>query len=136
MELQIHREILGDDFTLGTLSINNEFFGYTCEDKDRKLESGGEKVYGKTAIPRGRYKVELTYSPHFSRVTPELVDVPYFSNIRIHGGNTSEDTLGCPLLGATRTKTGVSNCAERNTTLIAMMERAEDFGEEVWIEVA
>lgn len=136
MELLLHRDTFAEDFTLGKLSVDNVFFGHTCEDKDRKLEDAGEKVYGKTAIPRGRYKVELSFSQRFQRVTPEIFDVPYFSGIRIHGGNTSADTLGCPLLGLIRTSTGVANCSERNSALIAMLEKAEDFDEEVWIEVA
>lgn len=137
MNIELKRQILDRDFTLGELLINNKHFGYTCEDTDRYLEDGvNEKVYGKSAIPRGLYRVTLTFSNRFQRVTPQILDVPGFEGVRIHGGNTAADTLGCPLLGKERTKNGVSNCAERNKELIRLLEEAEDNGEKAWITIS
>jgi hypothetical protein len=136
IDLYLYRDTLAADFTLGELTVDGKHFGFTCEDTDRKLEDGGEKVYGKTAIPRGRYKVILSFSPHFDRITPEILDVPGFTGVRIHGGNTNADTFGCPLLGRDRTDNGVANCTERNKALIELLERAEDFGEETWITIS
>ena len=48
----------GENYTLGRMYLDNVFFCHTCEDEDRFLEGEvTEKVYGKTAIPRGLYKV-------------------------------------------------------------------------------
>ena len=55
VEVSILREILDAEFTLGRMYVDNVFFGYTCEDKDRYLETNPEgKINGQTAIPRGR----------------------------------------------------------------------------------
>lgn len=136
MELFITRDLFTDNASLGKLLVDGAHFAYSCEDKDRKLEDGGEKVQNETAIPRGRYKVILSFSPHFQRVLPELLDVPGFTGVRIHGGNGPADTKGCILIGRVRTADGVANCAERVTTLILTLQKAEDDGEESWITVS
>lgn len=135
MKLELIRDVF-EDFTLGKFYVDGKFLGFTCEDKDRKLEDGGQKVYGQTAIPRGTYKVILSYSHHFNKTMPEILNVPGFEGIRIHGGNTDKDTLGCLLLGSVRTSKGVANCAGVNTKLINLLEEAEDNGENVTIQIS
>lgn len=135
MKITVVREQMSDEFTLGKMSVDGMFFGYTCEDKDRKLEDGGEKIQNETAIPRGTYRVINSFSNHFQRELPELLDVPGYSGVRIHGGNGPADTEGCILLGRVRTADGCANCAERVTTLTAMIQNAEDAGEEIWLTV-
>lgn len=136
MLITLKRHECGDGFTLGTLSIDGLFLGYTCEDEDRRLEDGNEKVYGKTAIPRGRYEVVLSFSNRFQKIMPEVLTVPGFSGVRIHGGNTAADTLGCPLLGAELTGNGVRDCAAVNATLKRRIQLALDRNERVWLEVS
>jgi len=135
MKLELKRDVFADTFTLGTLLANGKHLGFTCEDTDRKLEDGNEKIYGKTAIPRGKYKVIISYSQRFKKPMPEVLDVPGFSGVRIHGGNTDADTLGCPLLGSARTGNGVANCKPINERLITLIEQCEEVGEEVWLTV-
>lgn len=120
----------------GKLFVDGLFFGETLEDPDRKLESGGVKIYGDTSIPRGRYRVTITYSQRFKKNMPYIHDVPEFSGVRIHGGNTEADTLGCPLLGQVRTTTGVAQCKGVNERLISAIESAILRGDDVWMEIS
>lgn len=64
------------------------------EDEARKV-----KVYGETRIPAGKYRLTVTMSGHFKRMLISVNDVPGFSGIRWHSGNTEADTLGCLILG-------------------------------------
>ena len=134
-------ELIRDDDSFsshnyGKLFVDKLFFGETLEDEDRYLETGEkEKVYGDTAIPRGRYRVTLTPSRRFQRIMPEIHNVPGFTGVRIHGGNTDHDTLGCPLLGQVRTADGIANCKGVNDRLYVTLQAAEQRGEEVWLEV-
>lgn len=135
MELRLHRDICAPGYTLGTLYADGDFLGYTCEDADRCLEAGGEKIHGETAIPRGRYKVERHWWARFGVTVPHILDVPGFDGVYIHGGNRASDSYGCPLLGAVRTSDGVRDCHDVNQHLRAMVELAEMSGEAVWITI-
>ena len=102
MRLKVIRETSKDTYTPGKLYIDNEYFSDTLEDYDRGLEQNmsigeiqSKKIYGKTAIPKGTYKVTLdVVSPKFSQYpfymevcegkVPRLVDVPGFEGILIH----------------------------------------------------
>lgn len=54
---------------------------------------------GHPSIPAGIYKVILTKSPHLGYITPELLNVPGRTAIRIHIANKPEDLLGCTAVG-------------------------------------
>lgn len=107
MELYLKRHTYSENYTLGNLTFANEDISIpTVEDKVRP---NGEKVYGETAIPAGRYKVSLdVVSPKFSQYPfymevcegklPRLQDVPGFSGILLHCGINEENSLGCPIL--------------------------------------
>ena len=122
MEIVVERKWKRDGYTIGTLSIDGKRFGdgkhYCCtlEDTDRGLDSkmSTEKILFMkkphvTAIPTGRYEVTVTYSPHFKRNLPLLNDVPGYLGVRIHPGNTAEDTDGCILPGWNKQKGMVLN---------------------------
>ena len=132
-------ELVRDDAhplrTFGKWFVDGVYLAETLEDTDRHLEAGGVKVPGKTAIPRGRYRMRLSISARFRKVMPEIYPVPGFSGVRAHGGNTEANTEGCPLLGAVREATRISNCAGVNQRLINLMEAAEARGEEIWLDV-
>lgn len=135
LELLIVRKSGGEKYTKGEMFANGVHLGYTCEDEDRFLESGGVKVKGETAIPRGRYRVIISYSNRFARYMPEVLEVPQFTGVRIHGGNTVKDTEGCPLLGAQLTPDGVRDRAAVNTHLMHMIGDALQGGGKCWLEI-
>lgn len=97
MELTLNRKIFSNERTIGELSIDGVHECYVVEDTVRE---DGKKVYGKTAIPAGRYEVLITFSNRFQRPMPLLVNVPNFDGVRIHTGNTELDTEGCLIVGA------------------------------------
>ena len=136
MELKVVRSIRNETSTLGKMYINDEFFAYTCEDTVRNLNGDrSKKIKGQTAIDAGRYEVVLSFSDHFQKYLPLLLNVPCFDGIRIHGGNTSEDSLGCILIGANSDlKSCISNCASKVNSLVATLKTVEK-KEKIWIEI-
>lgn len=122
MKLRLNRIYKGPKYTIGRLYVDDKYFCDTLEDTVRP---DGVKVYGKTAIPAGNYKVELTESPRFRCLMPLICDVPNFSGIRIHAGNSAEDTDGCVLVGFNKIKGKVINSKETFGKLLSLMYWAE-----------
>jgi len=130
VELTVVREPSKNGCTLGEMSVDGIHECWTCEDEIREV-----KIPGKTAIPQGRYRVVLTQSQRFKKVLPELLNVPGFSGVRIHSGNTSEDTEGCILVGEEKGSDRVLRSREAMLELMAMLSGVMEVGEQVWIEV-
>ena len=103
MELTLKRIALKEEYTIGKLYVNGVYECDTLEDKVRDLTKE-KKVYGKTAIPSGRYEVTLgIQSPRFRTKTayqfcagylPRLLNVPNFDGVLIHIGNKPQDSEG------------------------------------------
>ena len=87
------------------------------------------------AIPEGRYPIVITFSPTFKKWLPLLVNVPMFSGIRIHAGNTVKDTQGCILVGENREVGKVLNSRKYVKIVKEKIVEAKDKGEAVWIEI-
>lgn len=134
MELKLNRIFLGSSATIGELYIDKKYIADTLEDRVRPE---GEKVYGKTAIPEGTYEVKLTHSPRFKKILPEILNVPNFSGIRIHTGNSSKDTEGCILVGTWdgEKEDWVGNSRIAFDELMALLEEATNNKEKVTITV-
>lgn len=132
MNLVLQREVLSDQATIGQMLIDGEHVCYTLEDV---IRAPGMKVYGKTAIPFGRYRVLITDSQRFKKPLPLLLNVPNFEGIRIHAGNVSADTDGCILIGLQK---GVDSIGRSQAAMALFMPRlkaALQDGQECWIEV-
>lgn len=98
MKITIIRTNYTTNETSGTMLLDGDFFGYTLEDTVRF----SPKIKHKTAIPPGLYRVTVSYSPRFKRNMPQILQVPGFTGVRIHGGNTHKNTSGCPLVAKNR----------------------------------
>lgn len=101
MNLELKRRWLTPRSTVGELFVDGKFECFILEDRYRPPPE--PKVYGKTAIPNGRYEVRITPSPRFKRDLPLVMNVPGFEGIRIHPGNNADHTEGCLLPGRRRT---------------------------------
>lgn len=95
-ELRLQRLKAAPGYTLGRLSLDGKHLCWTLEDT---LRPPGVKIPGQTAIPAGRYAIEMRWSPRFKAVLPWIKDVPGFEWILIHAGNQAGDTEGCILVG-------------------------------------
>lgn len=129
MELYLKRSVKTDTSTIGKLSVNGKFLCLTLEDKDRDLvntmaaaDVAKIKVFAKTAIPRGRYKIILNQSTRFKKEMPLLLDVPGFAGIRIHSGNTSEDTEGCILVGENQQANWIGESRKAFNVLMVLLK--------------
>jgi hypothetical protein len=142
MKLKLKRRFFAEEYTIGTLSIDGVQFCDTLEDKNRDHNKDGDlndpgegKVYAKTAIPFGTYKVIVNRSPKFKRELPRLLDVPHFEGILIHRGNTAKDSAGCILVGENKIKGQVINSTQYENELVKRLKSAIKKGEEVEIEI-
>lgn len=136
MEVTLTRIAKRETYTIGRLAINGTYFCDTLEPTWRDIGVGrtGRKVMGRTAIPEGRYPLVVTFSPRFKRWLPLLLHVPQFSGIRIHSGNTADDTEGCILPGLNTSRGRVTDSYLWERRLVAELGRRPE-GEPVWITV-
>jgi len=121
--------------TLGKLYVDGNYQCETLEDCDRQLETGGDKVQDDTAIPRGTYKVTIDFSTRFGKDMPHVLDVPQFTGIRFHPGNSAYDTHGCVLVGLRRGSDYVSQSVVAFTQLYVKLDAAIEANKEVTLEV-
>lgn len=121
-----------ETYTIGRLYANGEFLCNTIEDVDRKLNQNMSateiqriKVAAETAIPTGTYSMRVTMSPKFKRELVEIVNVPAFSGIRIHRGNTAQDSAGCLIVGENTSKGRVTNSTKYELQITEMVKKAD-----------
>ena len=132
MHIRVMREPSINDTTLGSLFIDGHWQCHTLEDVIRPT---GEKVRNKTAIPPGRYKLILSMSNRFKKIMPEVLNVPMFTGIRIHSGNTAKDTAGCLLVGQTRSveTRSIGRSRFAYTALLLKLRAALKAGDTIYI---
>lgn len=143
MELLLKRIAKKDKYTIGNLYVNGEWFCNTLEDTDRGLTQDMSldkikkiKVYGKTAIPTGTYKVNMSIiSPKFKNrvwakpyngMIPRLENVPGYEGILLHPGNSAENSIGCILPGYNTVKGKVTQSQDTFHKLMAILTKEKD----------
>lgn len=136
MKLELKRDTFTDNSTIGKLHVNGVEFCETLEDRDRRLEEGGLKVYAKTCIPRGVYETIIDYSNRFKVRMPHILKVPQFEGVRIHPGNADVDTEGCILVGMTRGVDFIGDSRKAYYSLFRELEEAILASETIEIIVA
>ena len=112
-QLLLLRDEFTETTTLGKMYINGTFCSYTLEDTHR---GQNVKVQDKTSIPEGTYQVKVTKSNRFNRDMPILLNVPMFTGIRIHGGNSHRDSSGCILVAENRSGEKIWGSEEKSIT--------------------
>jgi hypothetical protein len=129
MNLKIERTTFTGRSTIGELSVDGAFECFTLEDMVRPV-----KVPGMTAIPEGVYVVTVSFSARFQRLLPDVHDVPNFTGVRIHSGNTDADTEGCILVGQTTAPDFVGESRAAFNKLFARIQAAAQ-REKILLEV-
>jgi hypothetical protein len=129
MKIKLIREIFNSSSTIGKLYLDDVFECFTLEDAVRD-----SKIEGKTAIPYGKYRVTIDFSNRFKKLMPHLLDVPGFTGIRIHAGNTENDTEGCILLGKTTDLLTISHSRDAVNDFMGKLDSALK-KDSVWMEV-
>ena len=152
MEIKVKRKWKKEAYTIGKMYIDGEYVCDTLEDKDRGLISNmsvaqicGVKVHGETAIPTGRYLVDMkTVSPRFGGRAqyqfcrgrlPRLCNTVGFQGVLIHIGNTAKDTDGCILVGENKAVGQVLNSTATFRKVYAKLKAADERGERIWITI-
>lgn len=124
MNIVLQRIARCDGYTIGRLYINDN---YVCDTLEPQWRDYGQKTPedkssnddaeielpkastvkavkarhapGTSAIPEGTYPLVVSKSRRFVCFLPLVVGVPGFEGIRIHAGNSPQDTEGCILPG-------------------------------------
>lgn len=142
MEILLIRENFTPDYTEGKLFINGVYICDTIEDCDRGLDDKmseeeilKKKVYGKTCIPYGRYKVIIDYSNKYGKMLIHILNVKGFDGIRIHSLNSADSSLGCIGPGKRTAPGWVSKSRYHYEIIHEMVEEALNRGDEVHIEI-
>jgi hypothetical protein len=145
MELTLIRKYFKEKYTLGKLSVDQNPICDTMEDVVRNLhdinhdgdfdDDAEGKIYGKTAIPCGKYKIIVSLSPRLKRRLPLLLNVPGFTGIRIHGGKNETWTEGCILVGENKEKGSLVNYPYWEATIRNMIDEKIKNKESVFITI-
>lgn len=130
MKIKVVRQVFTDKSTIGSLYVNDVFFCYTLEDKDRGLDQSqsvftiqAKKLFGITAIPYGKYPLIVNKSPKFGRLLPRLQGIKGFDGVLIHRGNSAEHSHGCILVGYKKGNDCIMESTKAEADLITILQR-------------
>lgn len=140
LSLKLTRKIYSKASTIGQLEAYVDgvkvYSCHTLEDTCREVVGqpvATWKIKAKTAIPVGKYDVVVNHSNRFDKLLPLLIAVPGFAGVRIHGGNSADNTEGCLLVGE---KLGpgpdrINTCAPAVDKIIELINAADHASIEV-----
>jgi len=140
-------------YCIGHLYANGQYVCDTIEDIDRGLDDSmpvgiiaAKKVYSKTAIPVGTYRVTInTPSPKFSEKAyykaycngklPRLQNVKGYEGILIHRGADEFSTAGCLIVGYNKVVGKVIDSQKAFEKLYSILKSANAKGEAISITI-
>lgn len=129
--------------TLSVVTVQGRFLCFCLEDGYRDV-----KVKGETRIPPGVYHVGRRVAGSFyarhrelwgHEFVPQLLDVPGFTDILIHPGNSTADTAGCLLFGFSATFEGdfsITRSGDAFKKAYSLIDDAFKRGEAVTVEIS
>lgn len=144
MEVLVKRIFNCPTYCISHIYIDGKYICDGIEDTDRMFDDSmsetyisTHKVYAKTAIPTGKYKMTLkVVSPKFvlkhyyktfcNGKLPRLEKVKGFKGILWHCGNTAEDSAGCLLLGYNKVKGRVINSRQAFENIYNILRQADE----------
>lgn len=138
MVIEVKRKSHTNRSTIGEVWLNGVFECYSLEDCVREVPGKPVtqwKIAGQTAIPVGTYDVVIDFSNRFQRLMPHILDVPGFTGVRIHSGNTDKDTEGCILVGQEKTTDFIGHSKLAFDSLFSQLQDAIAKGETVTVTV-
>ena len=134
MNLTLLRTKFYEECTHGVLLIDGAHYCDTLEPHAIDWEKE-KKVVGKTAIPEGTYRIVMGWSSRYRRMMPFLENVPHFSAVEIHVGNTSSDTRGCILVGVYSRRNFIAHSRDTFEPLRDAIARAYAEHSDIIIEI-
>lgn len=116
LHLFLHRHNHSDKTTCGILEVRDgmDYPFFSCDTVEPYP----------FIIPKGIYTVTRTWSPKFKSFLPLINGVKGHSGIRIHSGNSAQDTTGCILVG---TRNGAWHLNNSHWALARLMEVIKDY---------
>lgn len=159
MELKLVRAYKCDTYTIGHLLMRDKQNGQwvklcdTIEDRDRGLDQSMSeaniakiKVKHQTAIPTGKYEIDMTtvsgvfvkkplYKDFCGGKVPRLKYVKGFSGILIHSGTDQDSSSGCIIVGENKVKGKVINSWATFKRIYMILKRAANNGERITLTI-
>lgn len=154
MKLLLKRIAKKETYTIGRIYVDGKYECDCIEDKDRHLTQDMPlkkilevKVAAKTAIPTGTYTIRMdVISPKYSLKPwyiknchgarlPRFENIPGWSGVLFHCGNTAADSAGCLIIGM---NTVVGMVTESKATFLKLynkMYNAYKKGEKITITI-
>ena len=141
-ELLLKRKYFAKDYTIGHLYYDGKKVCDTLEPPPRGLKAGSTafqvnqaKKKGPCCIPYGEYQIVVTKSPKFKCWLPLIRNVPGLEGVRIHAGNSTQDTQGCILPGYNREVGKVVDSKKALSDIMRILTDVFEKGENVILRI-